>query len=444
MSELVRFLGDGQKALWPLPFTPAGPEEISVSIIRPGMAEMSLLAGRDFSLQGNVLICLVQADAVLIVRKREAAASAAYGAAPASAPAAALAYETAAEPMTLAEAGDDLEARYQALSARLQKEAADALDKALAAIASQMKAALETALAAVAEQGRKGVEDRALAAAPLGQRERITLERGAEAGAYITLPVWFFPGSALLLVWLDGALLALNKDYEEIGPRNESSNLIRLLRSVSPGAALDLAVLPAPSSQRAESSAKEAKEAQRQAAVMLAQARDSQTQAVSTQAAAADELTLAMGWAKAAEKSAEDAWSASRAVFDAAAQVSIHARRPGVCAVKSKEDIHACSPGLFIINPHLTHAPTPFFGVWPAPCVHEMKWDGVFFMGGQCYPDDPALPPKLPPRPLPLKPATGDGDDWIPCDHSHLMPPRPCPPPPVCPGCGKAGERAEG
>lgn len=390
------------------------------------------MAGRDFALQGNVLICLAAAGAMLLVTRRAGAARVA---------AAAMSYEAEPAAMTLEEAGGDLEGLYQSLAASLKKEAEAALEKALAAMAAQMKGALETALAAVAEQGRKNMADASLAASPQGLRERLVLERGANQGAYLTIPVWYFPGSAALLIWLDGSLLAPEADYEEMGAYNESSNLIRLRRGLEPGAVLDFLVLPTPSSALAERSAKEAQAAQRQAAVMLAEAREAESQAGAAVQSAGDELALAQGWAKAAQKSAEEAWAASRNVYDMAAQVSIHARRPGVCAVKSREDIHGASPGLFIVNPHLTHAPTPFFGVWPAPCVHEMKWDGVFFMGGQRYPDEPTLPPKLPPRPVPALPVYGDGDDWIPCDHTHQKPPCGCPPPPPpCPGCGMKGE----
>lgn len=389
------------------------------------------MAGRDFALQGNVLICIAAAGAMLLVTRRATAAARVAAAAPA--------YEAEPAAMTLEEAGGDLEGLYQGLAASLKRDAEAALEKALAEMTERMKGALETALAAVAEQGRKNMADAALAGSPQGRRERMVLERGANPGAYLTIPVWYFPGSAALLIWLDGALLAPGADYEETGAQNESSSLIRMKRGLEPGAVLDCLVMATPSSALAERSAKEAQAAQRQAAVMLAEAREAESQAGAAVQSASDELALARGWAEAARKSADDAWGASRNVYDMAAQVSIHARRPGVCAVKSREDIHGASPGLFIVNPHLTHAPTPFFGVWPAPCVHEMKWDGVFFLGGAPWPDEPALPPKLPPRPVPALPVYGDGDDWIPCDHTHQKPPRPCPPPP-CPGCGKTGE----
>ena len=110
-------------------------------------------------------------------------------------------------------------------------------------------------------------------------------------------------------------------------------------------------------------------------------------EAVQTLDAAKNTETGAVGnaeaWARASQRSADESYNASCHAWDAATQASIHSRRPGVCAVHSVADIHACSPGLFIINPHLTHAPTPFFGVWPARNAEEMAWDGVFFIRAQ-------------------------------------------------------------
>lgn len=128
----------------------------------------------------------------------------------------------------------------------------------------------------------------------------------------------------------------------------------------------------------------------------------------------------AQGWANASQKSADESWRASASAWDAATQASIHARRPGVCSVHSIADIHACSPGLFIVNEHLTHAPTPFFGVWPAQKIEDMAWDAVFFTSPYLYPDDPRLPPPAPekPKPSPVA-AEGSPDQWLPCGHQH-------------------------
>lgn len=128
----------------------------------------------------------------------------------------------------------------------------------------------------------------------------------------------------------------------------------------------------------------------------------------------------AQGWANASQKSADESWRASASAWDAATQASIHSRRPGICAVADISAIHACSPGLFIINEHLTHAPTPFFGVWPAKTIEDMAWDAVFFTSPYLYPDDPRLPPPVPERPKPDPvAATGSNDQWLPCNHQH-------------------------
>lgn len=145
----------------------------------------------------------------------------------------------------------------------------------------------------------------------------------------------------------------------------------------------------------------------------------------------------AQGWANASQKSADDSYKAACEAWDAANQASIHSRRPGVCAIQKLEDIHACSPGLFIVNPHLTHAPTPFFGVWPARSEEDMAWDAVFFISPYLYPDDPRLPPVRPvkPEPKPVE-ATGNGDEWLPCGHDHeekvIYAACPCSVPPSC------------
>lgn len=102
------------------------------------------------------------------------------------------------------------------------------------------------------------------------------------------------------------------------------------------------------------------------------------------------------------------------------AQVSQYRRMPGVASVASVRDIPAASPGLFVVNPHLTHSPTPFMGVWPAASLRAMQWDGVFFIG-KPYEGKITLPPIRSPDCRPSRPdATGDGDDWLPCDHLHL------------------------
>lgn len=130
----------------------------------------------------------------------------------------------------------------------------------------------------------------------------------------------------------------------------------------------------------------------------------------------------AQAFAGASRASADEAYRASVNAWRAAAQCSVHHRRPGISAVARLEDIACCSPGLYMVNPHLVIAPTPFMGIWPADCVANMQWDGVFFIG-PAYPAEVCMPPKphIPVRPEPELPDNaGNADDWLPCDHNHI------------------------
>lgn len=133
-----------------------------------------------------------------------------------------------------------------------------------------------------------------------------------------------------------------------------------------------------------------------------------------------------------------------------AVQISQYHRRPGVSTVKSEAEIPGSSRGLILVNPHITHSPTPFMGVWPVRDLREAQWEGLFFFGHP-YDGEIATPPPFPVcPPLPPEPASGDGDDWIPCEHPHLpkRPPHrghrpPCAPPcdceaPASPATGQA------
>lgn len=130
---------------------------------------------------------------------------------------------------------------------------------------------------------------------------------------------------------------------------------------------------------------------------------------------------IARAYANASQKSADDAYKADINAWRAACAASMHHCRPGFCAVRRVEDIWACAPGLYLVNPHLVPAPTPFMGIWPAADTAAMQWDGVFFIGPE-YPAELTLPPKcvIPERPEPeFNFSSGDADDWIPCSHTH-------------------------
>lgn len=152
---------------------------------------------------------------------------------------------------------------------------------------------------------------------------------------------------------------------------------------------------------------------------------------------ARQELTSSQEWAGHCQRLTNEAHKAASRAYESETMCSIHSRRPGISAVKALDDVHACAVGLFIINPHITHAPTPFMGIWPAKCIYEMAWDGIFFLNGKAYPEDPTLPPKKPAKPQyePID-AAGSSDDWIPCNHSHQEAPKVPPCQQEGPACG--------
>lgn len=443
MNETICFIGDGVNDVWTLPYSPQG--ELVVSVISTGGLERQLLQGRDYQLLGDKLVIPLALGDHLLVRPASGGQSG-QGARHSLAFAAAQAQATAApqyadgNAASEAELGEALERRYQELSSRLrlgmEQEAASLAQE----LAAKLKSEIERGLVQLSQAARKGRDEARLATSPLPSRSRLVLPTGCRAGAYLTIESAYLPGTGALQLYIDGRLAAPDVDYEECGPQNEASNTIRSLKELAQGVCLDCLVSSISSSDTARLAAEAAQKAQAAAAVMLTDAQARQAQLETDRALAMEDTALAQGWAEAAQSSADKAYEAAVHAFDLAAQISLYRREPGICAVKDKSDIHACSPGLFVINKHLTHAPTPFFGVWPAQCLDDMLWDGVFFLGGKCYPPDPALPPKRPPKPAPKPLASGGSDEWLPCDHSHGSPPRPgCAciawPPKPKPGC---------
>lgn len=164
-----------------------------------------------------------------------------------------------------------------------------------------------------------------------------------------------------------------------------------------------------------------------------AAARQSLETAENARNAADASLAAAQSLLNETRRLAMGAYDAACVANASAVRCSVHHVRPGIAAVKNISEIHAASPGLFIVNPCLTHTPTPFFGVYPVSCPEDIRGEGVFFIGLP-YPDGACPPPWQKPKP----PAEnlqnpGDGDDWLPCDHAHKS--CACPPkPPLC-GC---------
>ncbi len=160
---------------------------------------------------------------------------------------------------------------------------------------------------------------------------------------------------------------------------------------------------------------------QRQADARLA---DMQQQAEARIASASQSLDAAgEGYEAACKKLALQACEAAHAANRAAATASLHHHRPGIAVVADVAEIKHCPHGLYIINPHITHEPTPFYGIWPAACVADMNFDAIFFIG-EPYPDRPGpVPPPCGCRPKPPEAdASGDSDDWLPCDHHKPQP----------------------
>lgn len=478
MNEPVRFNCDGTGCIWPLPWTVASPADLVVTIQPSGGLERRLDPARDYSLlSGNVLMCVAPAGSVLACwPARTAAYPGITGQGQAGAqvpgPQGSAASQVAAsagqsgqsgnwanaagasgpvylsDGQSLDKAASQSVALLEARAGELRADMADAmrglLTDAMREVTGYFRERLETALAELEKARQDGRAEARLATACAAQREYMLLPSGCARGAYLTLPVAYMPGTSTLGIYLAGALLKPGHDYEEIGRQNEVSRTIRMLLELAPESELDCLVQAIASSDAARQSAQAAQQAQEAAASLLADARAAQSDASQSLARSGNDAITAQGWANASRKSADDAWEASCHAWDAATQASIHARRPGICAVKSMEDIHACSPGLFIINPHITHAPTPFFGVWPAEDLEHMAWDGVFFLGGKPWPDDPALPPRCPAKPeaAPVA-ATGGADDWIPCGHVHPQQPRACDCcPSLCPGKANIDEEA--
>lgn len=168
-------------------------------------------------------------------------------------------------------------------------------------------------------------------------------------------------------------------------------------------------------------------------ALASATARQSLETAETARNAADASLAAAQSLLNETRRLAMSAYDAACVANASAVHCSVHHTRPGIAVVKNVSEIHAASPGLFIVNPCLTHTPTPFFGVYPVSCVEDIQGEGVFFIGLP-YPDGACPPPWPKPKP-PVENLQnpGDGDDWLPCDHAHKV----CACPPKPPLCGR-------
>ena len=445
-ERLLIFRGDGEQKLWELPCAP-GLQELTVSMAPQGRTERLLVPGADYSLMGSTLFCPVPDRAMLYVRlpftgageaamihvdPSRNAASTETGSLQAPMAYASSSRDSSADAYTEEQAADAPERRYNELSGRLRRELEEEYSERLAALQHSLKSSLSDALDILRVASTQSRDEAALINAPRAARGRFSLADGCASGVYLTITNPYLVGTNTLSLYHNGSLLSPGIDYEEAGQPNSASSTVRALRPFPQGSVIEYVIAAIPSREAALATLQDAQASAREAQIMLADATRERREAESSLARSGEDSRAAQAWANAARQEAERAWQGSLAAIEAASQISLFARRPGVSAVHDISEIHACSPGLFIINPHLTHAPTPFFGVWPVANTDEMQWDGVFFLGGVCYPPDPALPPARPPRPRPDPAPTGGGaDQWIPCDHSHLE----APPPQCCDNC---------
>lgn len=345
MQNQIRYMGDGQKSAWFLPFPVCDARDITVARAIAG-EERVLAAGVDFQLSGQYLHAFLPLGATLsislnqapeTVEARAAEAPPAYtsvqplytAAAPASAP------------VQSAEPANDTAARLEANLAR-----SDALIR-------DAEAQCRIILAEAREQARE--------------------------------------------------LIASASQTVEAGIKEKED---KINANVA----------------RAEGSALETADHLSRAATAAMQAEEAAAAINASAANMGDCCQACADQAELAQKSADIAWDYAHAAVHAACMTSQHHFRPGIAAVHSLAEINCCAHGLFIINPHISHSPTPFMGVWPVANVSQATWDGVFFIG-QPYPCPCAEPPKCPCPPKPCLPEPpdnpGDADDWQPCGHKH-------------------------
>lgn len=406
--------GNGVNIRWPVPFLYSDPAEVGVRLQAADGQERRLTYGVEYAVMDRLVFCPVAAGEKIAIfldaGNVSSSAAMATLAAPQSSPQALA--RIAPEPAPLEEAPTVSDLRSEA--SRIVEKASEEVSSVCAVCAGEA----ERQLKAQAEEIRAQLR---IAASPVPQAATL---KGISlaAGECLELPVSYVPLTNTLLLIRNGLILTPGLDYEEV--EGELASSVILLRPISPTDFLHIRVAAIASTASANLASKQAMEHQRASAAMV---QDTARHAAETRQIwqnCQQELGSAESWARAAHESADLAHQSATRVYEAVSHVSIHAHRPGISTVKRVEDIGHAAPGVFLVNPHISHSPTFFMGIWPVDCPEEMGWDGVFFIGHP-YPADPALPPKRPPRPQGIKPATGDGDDWIPCDHDHAPPPPP-------------------
>ncbi len=337
----------------------------------------------------------------------------------------------------------DVTARLEAAArehlVRLEKEAAGLAETAAEA-RNQAAAALKNAseareqLAQAVAQARHEAVENVTAAASLGSTTNLEgyFEQGTDraAGDVLHLPagLLYYPGRAMLRVVYQGTTLSCGKHFEEVGEADVPSDGIRPLFASRAGDQWGFWVVASNVGAVAEAAAGRAERARDEAADAAAEAGKAADKAGADADQASDAADKAGLWSGVAEDMADEAHRLARCAWKAAYQASVSAARPGIAAVRDLDELAHCVSGVYVIIPQLTHAPTPFMGLWPVAGIEETLWDGVFFFGPP-YPDHPT-PPPVPCDP-PRKPDaetpdtgtggstgagnTGTGSVWKPC-----------------------------
>lgn len=322
---------------------------------------------------------------------------------------------------------------------RLRKEVAELTDTAtrrVATASAEADSAVKSAASTATAQVRQASEAATRRIGVLSTLESSAMNADGwweqtatlRKGDILTLPAGlvYYPGRSMLRITYQNTVLARGRHYEEIGEIGTLSDSIRVLFDSRAGDEWSFWVVASNASASAEEAAKRAEAAKADAQQAAWRAGQDAGAANAARAKAETAADHAGRWLNAVESSADDAYRLAVCAWNAAYQSSMASAKPGISAVKDRAELAHCVSGLYIVNPHLTHSPTLFMGVWPVAEVEDMTWDGVFFIGPP-YPDNPTPPPApcdRPDRPKPDIPGGPNGGDegnggnnlqWKPC-----------------------------
>lgn len=374
----ARYAGGGNNAAWFVPFPYGNDAEVAVSLVGADGQERRLKQGSDYLLSGNQVICIVPEGAILVIWLNASPEQAEAGA--------------ASQALNgLGANGNTLTINTRAASASI----APAQEAAPLSMAAATEAATEMATQAPTQAQLADAQAVAQEAEQAVAAASIARDAATEAGNFAS------------------------RAYTASEQAQESIAKTQALAASAENSAADAqnacnaASLAATSCARCLDDSQKASLEARQAASLATQ----------NAGQIGDCATACAEIYEATKKTGECAWHGSAAAWRAAAVASLHHHRPGISVVRNLGQIAFASPGLFIVNPRITHAPSPFMGIWPAADTAAMTWDGIFFIG-PAWPEKLTFPPKncVPCRPGNLESSRGDGDDWLPCHHYHHGP----------------------